>query len=38
MSHMDKLGEINRIIQNPLARYEALMGIADLFVVEPVPA
>ena len=36
MSHMAKLGEINRTIQDPLARYNAVMGIGDLFVVEPV--
>ena len=36
MSHMANLGEINGTIQDPLARYEAVMGIADLFVVEPV--
>src|SRR5438552_3687238 len=35
MSHMAKLGEINRTIQDPLARYHAVMGIADLFTVEP---
>ena len=36
MSHMAKLGEINRTIQDPLARYDAVMGIGDLFVVEPI--
>jgi formylmethanofuran dehydrogenase subunit E len=36
MSHMAKLGEINRTIQDPLARYNAVMGIGGLFVVEPV--
>jgi hypothetical protein len=36
MSHMAKLGEINRTIQDPLARYNAVMGIGDLFVVEPI--
>jgi hypothetical protein len=36
MSHMAKLGEINRTIQDPLARYNAVMGIGDLFVVEAV--
>lgn len=35
ISHMAKLGEINRTIQDPLARYSAVMGIADLFTVEP---
>ena len=35
MSHMAKLGEINRTIQDPLARYHAVLGIADLFTVEP---
>ena len=34
MSHMAKLGEINRTIQEPLARYAAVMGIGDLFAVE----
>jgi hypothetical protein len=34
-SHMAKLGEINRTMQDPLARYNAVMGISDLFVVEP---
>jgi formylmethanofuran dehydrogenase subunit E len=37
MSHMAKLGEINRTIQDPLARYHAVMGIDDLFLVEPIP-
>jgi len=36
MYHMAKLVEINRTIQDPLARYNAVMGIGDLFVVEPV--
>jgi formylmethanofuran dehydrogenase subunit E len=36
MYHMAKLSEINRTIQDPLARYNAVMGIGDLFVVEPV--
>jgi formylmethanofuran dehydrogenase subunit E len=35
MSHMAKLGEINRTIQDPLGRYNAVMAIADLFTVEP---
>ncbi len=35
MSHMPRLGEINRTIQDPLARYHAVMAIADLFTVEP---
>ena len=35
MSHMARLGEINRTIQDPLARYHAVMAIADLFAVEP---
>jgi hypothetical protein len=30
MSHIDNLGEINRIIEGPLARYDAVMGIAAL--------
>jgi hypothetical protein len=36
ISHMARLGEINRTIQDPLARYAAVMAIADLFTVEPV--
>jgi formylmethanofuran dehydrogenase subunit E len=36
MSHMAKLGEINRTIQDPLQRYAAVMAIADLYSVEPV--
>jgi formylmethanofuran dehydrogenase subunit E len=36
MSHIAKLSEINRTIQDPLARYNAVMGIGDLFMVEPV--
>jgi hypothetical protein len=32
MSHIAKLGEINRTIQDPLARYNAVMGIGDLFM------
>ena len=35
MSQMPKLGEINRTIQDPLARYNAVMAITDLFTVEP---
>jgi hypothetical protein len=34
MSHMVQLGEINRTMQDPLARYNAVVGINDLFVVE----
>src|SRR5438552_18659382 len=36
MSHMARLGEINRTNQVPLARYNAVMGIGDLIVVEPI--
>ena len=36
MSQMAKLGEINRTIQDPLARYNAVMALPDLFTVEPV--
>ena len=36
MSHMAKLGEINRTIQDPIQRYAAVMAIADLYSVEPV--
>jgi hypothetical protein len=32
---LPKLGEINRTIQEPLARYNAVMAIPDLFKVEP---
>jgi hypothetical protein len=34
---MARLGQINRTIQDPLARYQAVMDIGDLFAVEPVP-
>jgi hypothetical protein len=36
ISFLPKLGEINRTIQNPLARYHAVMALPDLFTVEPV--
>jgi hypothetical protein len=36
MSHMARLGDINRTLQDPLARYAAVMAIPDLFTVEPV--
>ncbi len=36
ISHMAKLAEINRTVQVPLDRYNAVMGIPDLFTVEPV--
>ena len=35
ISWLPKLGEINRTIQDPLARYDAVMKAADLFTVEP---
>ena len=35
MSGCLKLGEINRTIQEPMARYNAVMALADLFTVEP---
>jgi hypothetical protein len=35
MSLMPKLGQINATIQDPLARYNAVMAISDLFTVEP---
>jgi hypothetical protein len=35
MAQMAGLGEINRTIQDPLARYHAVMAISDLFAVEP---
>ena len=34
MSVMPKLDEVNRTIQDPLARYNAVMAIPDLFTVE----
>jgi formylmethanofuran dehydrogenase subunit E len=36
MSVMPKLGQINSTIQDPLARYDAVMAITDLFTVEPI--
>jgi hypothetical protein len=33
---MAKLGEINRSMQVPLDRYNAVMAIPDLFTVEPI--
>ena len=33
---MPKLGQINSTIQDPLARYNAVMALPDLFTVEPV--
>jgi formylmethanofuran dehydrogenase subunit E len=36
MSLMPKLVEINRTIQDPLGRYNAVMALPDLFTVEPV--
>jgi formylmethanofuran dehydrogenase subunit E len=36
ISMMPKLGQINSTIQDPLARYNAVMAIPDLFTVEPV--
>ncbi len=36
MSVMPKLGEINRTLADPLARYDAVMAIADLFTIEPI--
>jgi len=35
IAHIAKLGEINRTIQEPLARYDAVKSIGDLLVVEP---
>lgn len=37
MSVMPKLVEINRTIQDPLARYHAVMALGDFFAVEPLP-
>ena len=36
MSLMPKLGEINKTIQDPLARYNAVIALGDFFTVEPV--
>src|SRR5262245_39286114 len=36
ISVLPKLSEINRAIQDPLARYHAVMNIADLFQVEAI--
>ena len=35
MSVMPQLGEINKTMQDPLARYNAVMALGDLFTVEP---
>jgi hypothetical protein len=35
MSVMPKLGEINKTIQDPLARYNAVMALGNFFTVEP---
>jgi hypothetical protein len=36
MSFLPKLGAINRDMPDPLARYNAVMALPDLFTVEPV--
>ena len=36
ISFMPKLGQINSTIQDPLARYNAVMALPELFTVEPV--
>ena len=36
MSMLPRLGQINSTIQEPLARYNAVMAIGDLYTVEPV--
>ena len=36
ISLMPKLGEINKTIQDPLARYHAVMALGEFFTVEPV--
>jgi hypothetical protein len=36
MAMLPKLGQINGTIQEPLARYNAVMAISDLYTVEPV--
>jgi formylmethanofuran dehydrogenase subunit E len=35
MSFMPKLGDINRTMQDPRGRYDAVMALPDLFTVEP---
>jgi hypothetical protein len=35
ISQLPKLGQINSSIQDPLARYHAVMALPDLFTVEP---
>jgi formylmethanofuran dehydrogenase subunit E len=35
ISWLPKLGEINRTMSDPLARYQVVMSAADLFTVEP---
>jgi formylmethanofuran dehydrogenase subunit E len=36
IAFLPKLGQINSTIQEPLARYHAVMALTDLFTVEPV--
>jgi hypothetical protein len=36
IAFLPKLGEINRTIREPLARFHAVMALPDLFTVEPV--
>jgi formylmethanofuran dehydrogenase subunit E len=36
ISLMPKLGEINKTIQDPLGRYDAVMALPEIFSVEPV--
>jgi formylmethanofuran dehydrogenase subunit E len=36
MSVMPKLGEINKTIQDPLARFNAVVALGEFFTVEPV--
>jgi hypothetical protein len=35
IAHLPKLGQINSTIQDPLARFHAVMALPDLFMVEP---
>jgi hypothetical protein len=35
ISQLPKLGQINSTIQDPLARFHAVMALPDLFTVEP---
>jgi formylmethanofuran dehydrogenase subunit E len=36
MSLVPKLGEINKTVQDPMARYDAVMALPEIFSVEPI--